>query len=303
MNDESADRDRRTQCCGSDDLTTNQHSQDTLLNTGAFSLGCHFCHARTPAEFGYLQHHQPYTEFVALRTYDTSIRPIEMGRKLLGVADAQMAEDTRSIPHTYTVLLHPDDHAAFADVERDLVRELAEALTQHTEREAYRLGAPAVVVLADNTDTKRGSFSIVPTLPTTPASATSSESAPVDAVAVVGSADTAEPVVVQPVMATMATPIASAITAALLFDDGSRHVLETERVTIGRHSGCTIAVRDTNVSREHAQLRRRPTGWTLRDLGSTNGTKLNGVRVEGEQMLATGDVIMLGAIKATFEIS
>ncbi|NBY57765.1 MAG: FHA domain-containing protein [Actinobacteria bacterium] len=41
----------------------------------------------------------------------------------------------------------------------------------------------------------------------------------------------------------------------------------------------------------------------LRDLGSTNGTKLNGVRVEGEQMLATGDVIMLGAIKATFEIS
>jgi len=110
-------------------------------------------------------------------------------------------------------------------------------------------------------------------------------------------------VVVQPLAATMATPIDSAITAALVFDDGSRHVLDTERVTIGRHSGCTIAVRDTNVSREHAQLRRRPNGWTLRDLGSTNGTKLNGVRVEGEQMLTTGDVIMLGALKATFEIS
>ncbi|NDF72407.1 MAG: FHA domain-containing protein [Actinobacteria bacterium] len=55
--------------------------------------------------------------------------------------------------------------------------------------------------------------------------------------------------------------------------------------------------------RWHAQLRRRPNGWTLRDLGSTNGTKLNGVRVEGEQMLTTGDVIMLGALKATFEIS
>jgi hypothetical protein len=227
---------------------------------------------------------------VALRTYDTSIRPIEMGRKLLGVADAQMAEDTRSIPHAYTVLLHPDDHAAFADVERDLVRELAEALTQHTEREAYRLGEPAVVVLADHPDTKRGSFSVVPSLAaaTEPGSATE---------------ESADPVVVQPLAATMATPIASAITAALVLDDGSRHVLDTERVTIGRHSGCTIAVRDTNVSREHAQLRRRPNGWTLRDLGSTNGTKLNGVRVEGEQMLTTGDVIMLGAIKATFEIS
>ena len=51
------------------------------------------------------------------------------------------------------------------------------------------------------------------------------------------------------------------------------------------------------------QLRRRPNGWTVRDLGSTNGTKLNGVRVEGEQLLANGDTIMLGAIKVTFEIS
>ena len=57
------------------------------------------------------------------------------------------------------------------------------------------------------------------------------------------------------------------------------------------------------MSREHAQLRRRPNGWTLRDLGSTNGTKLNGVRVDDEQMLADGDIIMLGAIKVTFEIS
>jgi hypothetical protein len=261
-----------------------------MLNACAFCFACHFCHARTDVECSELQRRQPYTEIVALRTYETSIRPIEMGRKLLGVADAQMAEDTRSIPHAYTVLLHPDDHAAFADVERDLVRELAEALTQHTEREAYRLGEPAVVVLADHPDTKRGSFSVVPSLAaaTEPGSATE---------------ESADPVVVQPLAATMATPIASAISAALVFDDGSRHVLDTERVTIGRHSGCTIAVRDTNVSREHAQLRRRPNGWTLRDLGSTNGTKLNGVRVEGEQMLTTGDVIMLGAIKATFEIS
>jgi pSer/pThr/pTyr-binding forkhead associated (FHA) protein len=57
------------------------------------------------------------------------------------------------------------------------------------------------------------------------------------------------------------------------------------------------------VSREHVALRRRPTGWTLRDIGSTNGTKLNGVRVEDEQLLANGDVIMLGAIKVIFEIS
>jgi len=213
-----------------------------------------------------------------------------MGRRLLGVVDSQAAEDTRSIPHAYSIILHPDDRAAFADVETDLVRELAEAVTQHGERESYRLSEPVVVVLRQDASTKRGSISVVPSLVTAPT--------PVQT-----RTDSDEAVVIQPIAASMATPIAGAITSALITPDGVRHVLETERVTIGRQSGCTVVIRDTNVSREHAQLRRRPNGWTLRDLGSTNGTKLNGVRVDDEQMLADGDVIMLGAIKVTFEIS
>jgi hypothetical protein len=227
---------------------------------------------------------------VALRAYDSTIRPIEMGRRLLGVVDSQAAEDTRSIPHAYSIILHPDDRAAFADVETDLVRELAEAVTQHGERESYRLSEPVVVVLREDASTKRGSISVVPSLVTAPTPVQSRT-------------DSDEAVVIQPIAASMATPIAGAITSALITPDGVRHVLETERVTIGRQSGCTVVIRDTNVSREHAQLRRRPNGWTLRDLGSTNGTKLNGVRVDDEQMLADGDVIMLGAIKVTFEIS
>ena len=227
---------------------------------------------------------------MALRAYDSTIRPIEMGRRLLGVVDSQAAEDTRSIPHAYSIILHPDDRAAFADVETDLVRELAEAVTQHGARESYRLNEPVVVVLREDASTKRGSISVVPSLVTAPT--------PVQQ-----RTDSDEAVVIQPIAASMATPIAGAITSALITPDGVRHVLETERVTIGRQSGCTVVIRDTNVSREHAQLRRRPNGWTLRDLGSTNGTKLNGVRVDDEQMLADGDVIMLGAIKVTFEIS
>ena len=231
---------------------------------------------------------------MALRAYDSTIRPIEMGRRLLGVVDAQVAEDTKAIPHAYTVVLHPDDRAAFAEVETELVRELAEVVTQHSERESYRLAEPAVVVLRDNNDARRGSITVLPSLV--------SAKQPI-VPALPNKTDTNEAVVVQPIAASMSTPVAGAITSAIVLEDGTRHVLETERVTIGRQSGCTITIRDTNVSREHAQLRRRPNGWTIRDLGSTNGTKLNGVRVESEQMLANGDVIMLGAMKVTFEIS
>ena len=243
-----------------------------------------------------LAHHtQPYNEIVALRAYDSTIRPIEMGRRLLGVVDAQLADDTRGIPHAYTVVLHPDDRAAFADVERDLVRELAEAVTQHIERESYRVAEPVVVVLRSDSEAKKGSVTVLPSL------ATGQSSTQTAVPPVVASAD--EAVVVQPIAATMSTPVAGAITSSVVLEDGTRHVLDTERVTIGRQSGCTVVIRDTNVSREHVQLRRRPNGWTVRDLGSTNGTKLNGMRVDGEQLLANGDVIMLGTIKVTFEIS
>ncbi|MFM8712673.1 MAG: FHA domain-containing protein, partial [Actinomycetota bacterium] len=153
------------------------------------------------------------------------------------------------------------------------------------------LGEPAVVVLRNDNDAKRGSITVVPSLVSAQQPVVTPQPA------------AEESVVVQPISASMATPIAGAITSSIVLEDGTRHVLDTERVTIGRQSGCTITIRDTNVSREHVQLRRRPNGWTLRDLGSTNGTKLNGVRVDGEQLLANGDVIMLGAIKVTFEIS
>jgi hypothetical protein len=238
---------------------------------------------------------------MALRSYTSTIRPIELGRRLLGVVDAQVADDTREVPHAYTVVMHPDDQAAFRDVADDLARELAEAVTQHSERESYRLAAPVVVVLREDASTKRGDVSVLPSL-------TNPITSPVTTTA----RDTTHPptrtaedeaVLVTPLVGSMSSTVAGAITSAVVLEDGTRYVLDTERVTIGRQSSCSIVIRDTNVSREHVQLRRRPSGWTLRDIGSTNGTKLNGVRVEGEQLLANGDVIMLGAIKVTFEIS
>jgi hypothetical protein len=69
----------------------------------------------------------------------------------------------------------------------------------------------------------------------------------------------------------------------------------TERVelSIGRDDDCDLVLDEATISRRHALLRRTPEGWALRDLGSTNGTRVNGWRVDSAA-LRPGDELTLG---------
>jgi Domain of unknown function (DUF1707)/Inner membrane component of T3SS, cytoplasmic domain len=66
------------------------------------------------------------------------------------------------------------------------------------------------------------------------------------------------------------------------------------RFTIGRDDGCDLVLGDLSVSRLHARLERDGTGWLLEDLGSTNGTRLNGWRVSGQVPVRPGDQVSFG---------
>jgi pSer/pThr/pTyr-binding forkhead associated (FHA) protein len=68
---------------------------------------------------------------------------------------------------------------------------------------------------------------------------------------------------------------------------------EDDVVTIGRSKKCTLVLDDKKVSREHAKLEKTDGVWTITDLGSGNGTKINGGRVEAH-VLAMQDVIRIG---------
>ncbi len=59
---------------------------------------------------------------------------------------------------------------------------------------------------------------------------------------------------------------------------------------------------DPNVSRTHAEIRPRGGSWVLTDLGSTNGSRLNGRRLDGSEVLKPGDEIELGTSRLTFEL-
>jgi pSer/pThr/pTyr-binding forkhead associated (FHA) protein len=89
---------------------------------------------------------------------------------------------------------------------------------------------------------------------------------------------------------------------ALLLIDGKRVVIGPAGATIGRGRQSDVVLSDPNVSRQHAEIRPRGGSWVITDLGSTNGSQLNGRRIDGSEVLRPGDEIELGASVLTFTL-
>ena len=103
-------------------------------------------------------------------------------------------------------------------------------------------------------------------------------------------------------MVTAAIPRAEVTVYSPLFSP-FRQQLQGETISIGRASDCTIPIKDRYLSRRHAEILSNDNHWVLKDLGSANGTYLNGSRVERELRLHTGDRIRLGDTEIVFETS
>jgi len=77
---------------------------------------------------------------------------------------------------------------------------------------------------------------------------------------------------------------------------GQTFTLDRDVITIGRDPGNNIVISDPQVSRHHARIIRMGELMTIEDVGSTNGTFVNGVRLTGPHTLSNGDVISLGDV-------
>jgi uncharacterized RDD family membrane protein YckC len=77
--------------------------------------------------------------------------------------------------------------------------------------------------------------------------------------------------------------------------------LNPEKLVIGRSRSCDIRLREDSVSRLHAALVWRNQELVLEDLGSSNGTFVNGERVLGPHPVAAGDVVLFGSLRGTLE--
>jgi len=88
----------------------------------------------------------------------------------------------------------------------------------------------------------------------------------------------------------------------LLASDGRSFTIGTEPLIIGRSPTVGVVINDPNVSRQHAEVWRTDQGVAIRDLGSTNGTFVNGHRIEAVS-LSPRDDVTIGPLRFRIELA
>lgn len=196
------------------------------------------------------------------KAFRGELQPIEIGRRLIREMDLRRSVSVRGIvaPNAFVVVLSDEDYERFSSFQEALLKELTELAREHARNERYTLLGPITVDLGADPKLVVSTFEI---------------SAGVD-------------------------ENVDAIGGFLVLPDGRRVGVTSEPVSIGRMPDCVISLSDPNVSRHHAEVRREGSEVVVTDLGSTNGTRVNGAPIHHRQ-LSDGDVITVGRTAIRFE--
>lgn len=209
------------------------------------------------------------------KTFRSGVQPVEIAKRVVRAMDTgkQVAMNEVWAPNRFEISLSAEDAPKFQQIEPALVKELSGVVLETAGERGWGLvGPPEVELFVDN-KLKRGDLEIEASL-------------------VQGEEPVPAPV-----------PAAAPPRAAQLRvheDGGVRAIpVDKELITIGRLSECEVAVHDNGVSRRHAQVRTVDGVSTVTDLGSTNGTKVNGRDVQSAE-LHDGDTITVGTTQIEY---
>jgi hypothetical protein len=196
------------------------------------------------------------------KAFRGQLQPVELGRRLTREMDLHRSVGVRGLiaPNHFDVFLATADYERFESFGDVLNRELVEAVREHAAAERYLFLGPIEIVIHEDPDLSTSTFAIE-------SEVREGEGGPSD---------------------------------FLVLPDGRKVGIADDVVTIGRLPECAVVLDDPNVSRRHAQLRREGQHVVVVDLGSTNGTKVNGVPVR-EQRLTPGDSVTVGTTTMRFE--
>jgi hypothetical protein len=231
------------------------------------------------------------------RAFRSEVRPVEIARKLAREMEEHKSSSVSRtyVPNEYKVFLSPRDRQRFADYEEALAAELGGYLLEHARRERLAMLSKPVIEFETDRRLGLGEFGIQTRVVQPHEDAPEPEPDP-----------NAGRTMIYSTANRVAEPLEQRARdrheTALLIVDGKRLVVGPAGVTIGRSRQCDVVVNDANVSRQHAEIRPRGGSWVLVDLGSTNGSSLNGRRIEGPEVIKPGDEIEVGTSKIRFEL-
>lgn len=205
-------------------------------------------------------------EGVFARAFRSGLRPVELGRKLMREMDDHRSVGVSGrtvVPNRFEVQLGAEDAQGFAQVAASLVRELSDLVREHAREEGYSFMGPVAVTLVTEDGRRAGTFAVRGSF--------------------VEAGD-------------------GAGAGSLTMPGGERVILADLVTKVGRLPDCGVQIVDASVSRYHAEIRARGDGFVVVDLGSTNGTRVNGVRVY-ERELRDGDELAFGTVLVRFAAS
>jgi len=249
------------------------------------------------------------------RAFRTHVQPVELARKLAKEMDEHRSVSVSRVyvPNEYTLYLSTADRAQFSAYEGSLVGELQEYLGEHARREGYALLTAPQVLLQTDADLAMGEFGIAtrvvqrdeqraaPSLPQPPRREAPAPPPPVPVTAAPAATMIYRPETPLDELEDDAEPPPVKREHVTLTVEGRVVPVTSSRIVVGRSRECDLRVDDGNVSRRHFEVvQESPTSWAVADLGSTNGTEVNGRKVSRRTRLADGDTITAGGTELVF---
>ena len=230
------------------------------------------------------------------RAFKSEVRPVEIARKLTREMDEHkvVSLSRTYAPNEYAIWLSPDDREQFSGYEDELRRELSGYLLEHARREKIALLSRPSIEFKTDERLRLGEFGIQARL-VRPEEDPQAEPSQGD------HGHTQVYTVSERLSAPLQAPDHRRRTAKLRIGSQTA-ILGPQGGVLGRSRECEVVIDDANVSRRHAEIRPSGASWTVRDLGSTNGIKVNGRRVDAPQSLKPGDTIELGTTRVSFEL-
>jgi hypothetical protein len=233
------------------------------------------------------------------RAFRSEVRPMELARKLAREMDEHRTVSVSRVyvPNEYSVYLSAEDRARYEGVEEEVIDELCGYLLEHARREDLVLASHPHIAFHTDERLALGEFGIQALL-VRPDGHSEEAQQPDEP-------DEHGKTMIYSTSARLTRPLEEAgrrPPRVLLAVEGRRLIVPPAGATIGRSRDCEIVLEDSGISRRHAEIRPADGGWTLQDLGSTNGVRLNGQALTGTQPLSAGDHVELGSTEIVFEV-